>query len=176
MQGTFDTDSADALSCGRFSSYKQQNALPFMPPHYLPPLLNSRLNHVCLPLLLLVSPTAVCYCGNARYRLCIRRANQLDAVRAAESRLCASLFSGSSLRPNFTVTNRSMRACPCLHNHPLFAAQTSCICSNRYITTMKERHKFSRAVSITTAGMAVVYVCVAVTGYTCFGNAIDVHQ
>lgn len=46
----------------------------------------------------------------------------------------------------------------------------------RYITTMKKRTKFAGAVSITTALMTLVYLCVSVTGYTAFGNAIDVHK
>jgi hypothetical protein len=41
---------------------------------------------------------------------------------------------------------------------------------------MKKRTKFAAAVSITTAAMTVVYLCVAVTGYTAFGNTIDLHK
>lgn len=46
----------------------------------------------------------------------------------------------------------------------------------RYITTMKERPKFAGAVSITTAVMTLVYLCVSITGYTAFGNTIDLHK
>lgn len=46
----------------------------------------------------------------------------------------------------------------------------------RYITTMKERPKFAGAVSITTAAMTLVYLCVATTGYAAFGSAIDLHK
>lgn len=46
----------------------------------------------------------------------------------------------------------------------------------RYITTMKKRTKFAGAVSITTALMTLVYLCVSITGYTAFGNTIDLHK
>jgi hypothetical protein len=41
---------------------------------------------------------------------------------------------------------------------------------------MKERSRFAAAVSITTAVMTLVYLCVAATGYTAFGTAIDLHK
>lgn len=41
---------------------------------------------------------------------------------------------------------------------------------------MRERSKFAGAVSITTGMMVLVYICVAVTGYTAFGTAIDIHK
>eukprot|EP00878_Enallax_costatus_P016932 GHUV01017775.1.p1 GENE.GHUV01017775.1~~GHUV01017775.1.p1 ORF type:complete len:304 (+),score=81.44 GHUV01017775.1:1275-2186(+) len=46
----------------------------------------------------------------------------------------------------------------------------------RYITTMKKRSKFSSAVSITAVFMTVVYLLVAVTGYSAFGAGIDLHK
>lgn len=46
----------------------------------------------------------------------------------------------------------------------------------RYITTMRERTKFAGAVSVTTAVITLVYICLAVTGYTAFGNTIDLHK
>eukprot|EP00775_Hariotina_reticulata_P008889 gene8889-9067_t len=46
----------------------------------------------------------------------------------------------------------------------------------RYITTMKQRSKFSTAVAITTGLMTVVYLLVAVTGYAVFGSAVDVDR
>lgn len=46
----------------------------------------------------------------------------------------------------------------------------------RYITTMKERSKFSSAVSITGAFMTLIYLLVAVTGYSAFGVGIDLHK
>jgi hypothetical protein len=41
---------------------------------------------------------------------------------------------------------------------------------------MRKRQQFSSAVAITTAGMAAVYLVVAVTGYAAFGTAIDLHM
>jgi hypothetical protein len=46
----------------------------------------------------------------------------------------------------------------------------------RYITTMKNRRRFSGGVCITTAVMTLVYLCVSITGYTAFGSGIDVHK
>lgn len=46
----------------------------------------------------------------------------------------------------------------------------------RYITTMKKRSRFSSAVSITAAFMTLVYLLVAVTGYSAFGAGIDLHK
>jgi hypothetical protein len=41
---------------------------------------------------------------------------------------------------------------------------------------MKQRHRFTAVVSVTTAVMTVVYACVAVTGYQAFGSAVDLHK
>lgn len=46
----------------------------------------------------------------------------------------------------------------------------------RYITTMRNRNRFSWGVCITTAVMTLVYLCVSITGYTAFGSGIDVHK
>lgn len=43
----------------------------------------------------------------------------------------------------------------------------------RYVTTMRKRSEFGKAVRVTTGFMVLMYLLVGVTGYTIFGVSID---
>jgi len=167
-------------------------ALPRAPPcllAHLPTLLPTLLP-ACLPACL---PAGFTGCGEKKLRMAVlgittfqdlskaltanvpQMANPCSSVRVAYCTKRMPLPSGCTLRCVWPSQHCTSIDAP-LVSQPGRTTSALAVADHRYITTMRERSKFAGAVSITTGMMVLVYVCVAVTGYTAFGTAIDIHK